>query len=89
MLWKLRGGSLFAMLIVNTSVSGAFNQLHHSPFLTKYITFADVPPLTRIIVTLVRQYFLHFFSVQDFQRQFQSHHFQNYVVEQFFYPDSG
>jgi hypothetical protein len=30
------------MLIVNTSVSGAFYQLHHSPFLTKQITFADV-----------------------------------------------
>lgn len=32
------------MLVVNTSVAGAFGQLHHSPFLTDRITFSDVPP---------------------------------------------
>ena len=40
---QLRGGSLFFMLIVNTSVDGAFSALHHSDFLARNnrITFAD------------------------------------------------
>ena len=42
------------MLIVNTSVGGAFDQLHHSPFLTQRITFADVPfSLPSIVVGLI------------------------------------
>lgn len=40
------------MLIVNTSVSGAFYQLHHSPFLTKQITFADVIALIAEMLTV-------------------------------------
>ena len=39
------------MLIVNTSVDGAFEQLHHSPFLTKRITFADVQPSILLAIT--------------------------------------
>jgi hypothetical protein len=46
------------MLIVNTSVSGAFYQLHHSPFLTKQITFADVIP--RIAEFLTADHFSYF-----------------------------
>jgi len=42
---------MFTMLIVNTSVEGAFSQLHHSPFLTKRITFADVPHPPPLAVT--------------------------------------
>ena len=59
------------MLIVNTSVAGAFDQLHHSPFLTKYITFADVR--RNYEVAYSRLFSRRFFSAQDFQHQYQNH----------------
>ena len=59
------------MLIVNTSISGAFNQLHHSLFLTKQITFADVLPVNTK-VTYSRLFSPHFFSALDFQHQYQN-----------------
>jgi len=74
------------MLIVNTSVSGAFSQLHHSPFLTNRITFADVHPAPHKNLNPLaddgRRYSLHSSYVQDFPPPFLTPHYLNYVAEQ-------
>jgi hypothetical protein len=71
------------MLIVNTSVEGAFAQLHHSPFLTQQITFADVPLFPMPFLTKYRQFSPHFSSAQDSQHPSQNRPSRNYVVEQY------
>ena len=69
------------MLIVNTSVSGAFSQLHHSPFLTDRITFADVPA-SQEVLTYSRRYSQLSFSVQASHQLSPNRLLQNFPVEQ-------